>query len=294
MESLKAELASIVEQVQIESKNIDGKMETLERKINEQSTTSTQVPQTTTSDPSIKQFRDDFEKKLITLERKFEEIHQDQRDFNSDLSIHKAQLESFKTTSAISINDIRANQTQLEDVKLRKLEQMIDQLTKNFDQVKESYSSMTDSTLSTKFSENLGSYSHHHTTGGNVYPDAAKDYSTYKKETSLETISEKPSQSIDFNKNYLPVEEPVAATADMHFTKNDDYLKEITQHSSNPGGRTYLINDIANWENVSKPSYTFETNREFEKVGGGVQPEATSQVPAMKVTNGLLIAYLIF
>jgi len=290
MDSLKSELASIIEQVQIEGKNIDLRIETLERKISEQPQSGQNTQAVASSDPSIKQIRDDFEKKLITLERKFEEIHQDQRDLNSDLSIHKAQLESFKTTSAISINDIRASQSQLEDVKLRKLEQMIDQLTRNFDQVKES-SSMSDSTISTKFSEtshggvlkqeNLGGYSHHHV--GNVgstysYGDFSskdqategvkesipKDYLTYKKD-ALEKIPEKPSQSVDFNKNYLPGDETsnAAAVADMRFTKNEDYLKEITQHSTN-------------WDNVSKPSYTFEMNKEFEKVGGAPNhPEAT-------------------
>jgi len=312
MDALKSELASIIEQIQIESKNIDTRMDGLERRINEQpSTTKQEMPLTT--DPSIKQIRDDFEKKLITLERKFEEVHQDQRDLNSDLSIQKAQLESFKTTSAISINDIRASQSQIEDVKLRKLEQMIDQLTKNFDQVKEG-SSMSDSSLSTKFSEtghgafskqeNLPSYSHH--LGSYSYGDfsskevnpaanfgtfpvkteghqniaavdsaftqgvkesSPKDYlSSYKvDQEKISTLTtEKPRESADFNKNYLPSDIPETG-ADFTIQKTADdeaYLKDLTQHSSN-------------WENVNKPavSYTFEMKREFEKVGGGTSPQ---------------------
>jgi len=323
MASLKSELASIIEQIQIESKNIDSKMDGLERRISEQSSSGQILqakPESALNDPSIKQIRDDFEKKLITLERKFEEVHQDQRDLSSDLSIQKAQLESFKTTSAISINDIRASQSQIEDVKLKKLEQMIDQLTKNFDQVKEG-SSLSDSTLSTKFSEsghgglskreNLGSYSHQHHVGstntysygdfaskdnfGGSYPiksevqqniatdstltqgikeSSPKDYlSSYKvdQEKTYALTTEKPSQSIDFNKNYLPgdtAEVSASNIAEFLNKKSDDeaYLKDLTQHSSN-------------WENVSsKPaaSYTFEMKREFEKVGGGTsQPEST-------------------
>jgi len=322
MDSLKSELASIIEQIQIESKNIDLKMDGLERRINEQSSGSQVIqakPEAASNDPSIKQIRDDFEKKLIVLERKFEEVHQDQRDLNSDLSIQKAQLESFKTTSAISINDIRASQSQIEDVKLKRLEQMIDQLTKNFDQVKEG-SSLSDSTLSTKFSEsghgglskqeNLGSYSHHHIGSTNTYSygdfsskdnfggsypvksepqqnivtDSAftqgvkesspKDYlNSYKvDQEKISTLTtEKPSQSIDFNKNYLPGNIPEASStsnfAEFSIKKSDDdaYLKDLTQHSSN-------------WENVSsKPaaSYTFEMKREFEKVGSPSQPEST-------------------
>jgi len=43
--------------------------------------------------------------------------------------------------------------------------------------------------------------------------------------------------------------------------------------------------EIANWDNVSKPSYTFEMNKEFEKVGGAPNhPEATQA--AMKVKIG--------
>jgi len=145
--------------VKSENENINSKLQDFEVKINEQtqqvkSISQASRPETNPSiESSTKQIKEEYDKRVSQVERKFEEIRQDQRDLASDLSIQKAQLESFKTTTAITMNDLKANQTQIEDIRLKKLELVIDQLTKNVETIKES-NSFGDSTLSTKFSEN--------------------------------------------------------------------------------------------------------------------------------------------
>jgi chromosome segregation ATPase len=110
------------------------------------------------------QTRDEFEKRIIIMEKKLDDIRQEQRDLNSNISIQKAQLESFKTTTAITMNDIKANQSQLEEVQLKKLDQTIEQLSKSIDSLKTN-ASLNDSLSSTKISdsnrlENFHSFGH--------------------------------------------------------------------------------------------------------------------------------------
>jgi len=92
--------------------------------------------ETNSFDSSSKKIKEENEKRVSELERKFEEVKQGQRELGAEVSRQKYSLENVRTGSPSPNNSESYNQAQIEESHLRKLEEIIDQMSLNVGSIK--------------------------------------------------------------------------------------------------------------------------------------------------------------
>ena len=228
-----------------EVKGLDRKVDNFEAKFSDELRQAKSNKSASSNEgSSTKTNQADYEHKILSLEMQLDEVHQAQRDLGSDIGIQKAQLESFKTTSAITMNDLKANQSEVQDVRLRRLEQVVDQLTKNVETIKTNVQ-FSESTNSTKFSEN-GSFNErmipkHEALSTFGYPppvhtNAFSD--SYLKDTTNVEFSSKNDPTSHLNQNVsqslrskVNIEPVSLSPSDLVAAQTDKFSKEVTYKS---------------------------------------------------------------
>lgn len=83
--------------------------------------------------------RDEYERRIDDVERRFQDISQEQRGLEDYLNTQKRQLQSAQPNNISAFEESKTNGDQLDETRLRKLEEIIDQLGDNMHMLKNSF-----------------------------------------------------------------------------------------------------------------------------------------------------------